>query len=69
MFVKQRMTANPFTVTSATSVPEAQEVMAAAARAENAVSRIQRNECMFITEKGAVFSIREKKLVLGCECY
>ena len=48
---------------------EAQEVMAAAARAENAVSRIQRNECMFITEKGAVFSIREKKLVLGCECY
>lgn len=28
MFVKQRMTANPFTVTSANSVPEAQEVMA-----------------------------------------
>ena len=36
---------------------EAQEVMAAAARAENAVSLIQRNECMFITEKGAFFSI------------
>ena len=31
--------------------------MAAAARAENAVSLIQRNECMFITEKGAFFSI------------
>ncbi|MFT3886983.1 MAG: CBS domain-containing protein [Arachnia sp.] len=28
MFVAQRMTANPFTVTSRTSVPEAQEVMA-----------------------------------------
>ena len=36
---------------------EAQEVMAAAARAENAVSLIQRNECIFITEKGAFFSI------------
>ena len=28
MFVAQRMTANPFTVTSGSSVPEAQEVMA-----------------------------------------